>query len=141
MDSPPPAIIQRTVISQQDKEIVAACLIGEAGGEGLRGMQAVLNVVVNRAKKKPQSFVKVVTAPKQFSTFNGIRPSTRVSRSKAHPCWAQAMMLVNQAVAGHLTDITSGSTHYHETTIRPGWSRRLSFHGRIGNHLFYRRSA
>ena len=35
-----------------DIDVIAATIVGEAGGEGYEGMQAVKNVLQNRADKK-----------------------------------------------------------------------------------------
>ena len=70
---PPPAIVQKAEAPIRNVDIIAAALIGEAGGEGYKGMQAVMNVIVNRSKSS-NDFVRAAVAnvlkPKQFSFFN-----------------------------------------------------------------------
>jgi spore germination cell wall hydrolase CwlJ-like protein len=29
------------------------------------------------------------------------------------------------------------STHYHATSVSPGWAKKLKRTGRVGNHVFY----
>jgi spore germination cell wall hydrolase CwlJ-like protein len=34
--------------------------------------------------------------------------------------------------------VTDGATHFHNTSVRPGWSRNLTRTAAIGHHVFYR---
>lgn len=141
----PPAIVQKIPISRADLEVVAACLIGEAGGEGERGVQAVMNVISNRAGGKASEFKRVVLAPKQFSAMNSAtdrRSKTTVAkiveRSKKHPLWNQALMIAHRASYQQLPDLTKGSTHYHTTAVKPSWAKDMSATGYLGPHIFYK---
>lgn len=139
----PPAIVQKETMGQLEKEVVAACLIGEAGGEGPQGMQAVMNVISNRAKGNPAQFVKVCLKPYQFSFFNEATVSRSkklvdiVDKAKKHPKWNIAMELVQNASKKKLEDITQGATHYHTTAVNPSWAPKLKYIEQLGNHKFY----
>jgi spore germination cell wall hydrolase CwlJ-like protein len=143
-DLPPPpsqpaSHIQRVSISQQDRDIVAAALIGEAGGEGLRGLQAVMNVISNRSRGRPDRFADVVLLPKQFSYFNNKTPQEAVKRAKTHQRWSEAVGVVKQAENGQLRDITGGSDHYfNPVKANPSWAKSMRLMVRIGNHDFYK---
>src|SRR5438094_786151 len=50
-------------------------VLGEAGGEGPQGQQAVAHVVLNRARQSGQSTDQVIFAPNQFEPWNN--PQTR----------------------------------------------------------------
>ncbi len=140
--------VEKEVISQRDKDIVASCLIGEAGGEGRAGMIAVMNVIQNRAKTSDR-FVSTVLKRKQFSMFNqatenGINEDILnqvIERSKNHPCWSQALEISNKAWNGMLKDSTHGATHYYalngmKNKQPPYWANSMKETCKIGNHTF-----
>jgi len=115
---------------------------GEARGEGAEGMQAVLNVMVNRAadRRWPSSLAGVATQPWQFSAYNENDPnrSQLEGITDADPRFAQAVELAARAVRGELPDITGGATHYHNNKIAPPfWTKNATVTARIGNHIFY----
>lgn len=152
MDAPPPAIVQQepakpsNVLSKQqimDAYIVAATLWLEARGEGEQGMQAVMNVIMNRAGGDFSKTRSVVLKPKQFSCWNGVSNPAKetVELSKSHGKEAPfktAVKLVDQAMKGRLEDITNGATHYfNPKQVKPSWAKTMKFKARIGNHDFY----
>lgn len=154
---PPPAIIQKAEAPIKYSDIVAAALIGEAGGEGYKGMQAVMNVIMNRVKGGDpfRGAVNVVLQPKQFSFFNKYNEGTVkmqdiVSKAMQHPKWAEAKELALVGMKRNLQDITDGATHYHVTKgkskVTPKWSNP-QFGGKnpealatntIGSHTFFK---
>ena len=145
----PPALVRQAEkgVDRSSQDIVAACLVGEAGGEGAQGMQAVMNVIYNRAGGHASKFAKVALKPRQFSMFNrtqGKHPARSVAQvvaaAKKHPCWEQARVMVQQAASGRLADITRGANHYHEKSISPEWADPKCMTVQIGRHVFYRNS-
>lgn len=144
--SPPPAIHQPAPvkISATEEQIIAACLIGEAGGEGKAGMEAVMSVISNRAKDNPKQFAVVCLKPYQFSMFNNVTVKKTeklghvVQRARQHSQWNTALELVRQAEAGKLKDPTAGATHYHTHAVNPSWAGTLKKTTDIGHHRFYK---
>lgn len=154
---PPPAIIQKTEASIKYSDIVAAALIGEAGGEGYKGMQAVMNVIMNRVKGGDpfRGAVDVVLKPKQFSFFDkyndgSVKMNDIITKAMKHPKWAEAKELALVGMQRKLEDITDGATHYHVTSgpskVKPYWSSP-EFGGKnkealttntIGRHTFFK---
>jgi spore germination cell wall hydrolase CwlJ-like protein len=151
---PPPAItvnIPNKPISsfsnfyneQKLVDVVTACLIGEAGGEGRVGMEAVMEVIRNRAKARfgndsALSMYKIVSAPKQFSYFNaGI--DAGVARAKKHPKWKEAQNILKSAATNH----TKGSTHYYAASLKKLQPWIIVYNKmkvpkvRVGNHIFF----
>ena len=117
-------------------EVVVACLILEAGGEGTVGMEAVNEVIHNRAKKQNKSLYEVVTARKQFSCFNnGVEAA--VAHAKKHSKWTEATRILKDP----LTDHTGGAQYYHTTAGKHEWAKALLARGAntvtIGHHKFY----
>lgn len=121
-----------------DDNIVAACIILEAGGEGEVGMRAVMNVIQNRSKSRNISFKDVVLQNKQFSCFNsGVKLS--VLRAKKHPSFKAALEIVELANQNRLDDITHGADHYfNPDKCFPRWAKEMRLTNRIGNHDFYK---
>lgn len=124
--------VQSVTITVSQTEVVAATLIMEAGGEGREGMEAVREVIANRAKNKSEMIVCL--APKQFSCWNGIAVGTGIEKAKRHKNWALALEIARGKVTNH----TRGATHYHTTKVSPSWSKKLAQTVKIKNHIFYR---
>lgn len=125
------------------KEVIATCLILEAGGEGERGMQAVMNVIQNRAHGDPQEFYAETVAPHQFAVFDSARGfffkdfTLVIKKAERHPAWPVALALVERAYRADLVDITGGATHFSSARRpKPGWARDLRETVVIGNHRF-----
>ena len=129
----------------QHKEVIAACLVLEAGGEGEKGMQAVMNVIQNRAKGDPGRFYAEVTRPQQFSAFNRtsglfFRDFTPILRkARQSPAWPAAKELVKRAFDHELPDITGGATYFCAAgRSLPAWAHGLVPTVTIGAHRFMR---
>jgi spore germination cell wall hydrolase CwlJ-like protein len=157
----PPAIVQKVnkpattnVLGQQaitNAYIVIATLYGEARGEGEAGMQAVLNVIMNRANGNFSKAKELVLAPKQFSMWNGVSdPATFAINlgkqvrdnevgGKDKAMYMKAAGLVDQAMKGTLKDITGGAQYYFNPSIvLPSWAKSMKKTVSIGNHDFYK---
>ncbi|QAZ46757.1 hypothetical protein C1M53_31380 [Mesorhizobium sp. Pch-S] len=111
-------------------DTLASILQGEAGGEGLRGLQAVASVIQNRANQNfsgyGSSLLDQALARNQFQG-----QSSRVGR--------EARTVAEQLLGGRLPDVTGGALYY----ANPGdstasWARRLNEGNalKIGNHYF-----
>jgi len=131
-------------LSGDDRRVVATCIVLEAGGEGLEGMQAVLSVMLNRASGDLNRLVPEIT---RYGAFSCMSPIWRAdapdydplfSRAENQPApFADAMMLIALMEEGFLRDNTGGATHYHATSILPYWADSLRYLTTIGNHCFY----
>lgn len=125
-------------------DTLARTLYGEARGQGLDGMAAVANVIVNRANNPGwwgASIASVCTHPWQFSCWNEGDPNrARLLRvTDADPQFRDCLLIARAAVAGELRDRTSGANHYHATSIPvPKWARGRKPTVTIGDHCFYR---
>lgn len=160
MDTPPPPIIRRaempstsaaTVMTPEsitNAYVVVATLWKEARGDGYEGMQAVMNVIMNRSKGNFTNAFKVATRPYQFAVWNGISDPKqhatllvnkyRRKELADHKQFEQAIQIVDLAMKGKLKDITGGATFYFEPTkVNPSWAAKLKFLKQIGHHVFY----
>lgn len=131
-------LVYNVALADSPQEIVAACLVLEAGGEVDGGMLAVMNVIQNRAKKKRMTFMEVVLERKQFSCFNsGIKLA--VIRARVHPKFENALFLVERASQGRLSDITLGADHYYAPKkCSPIWAKDMVETCVVGRHRFLR---
>ena len=108
----------------------------EARNQGVKGMQAVTWVVLNRIKHPsyPSTPCAVIYSPLQFSWT---RSDTKV-QVKEKDAYMQAERVVEGVLSGKLKDNTNSSTHFHSTRIKPVWANRLSYTTTIGSHCFYK---
>ena len=121
---------------QKQFDTVVACIILEAGGEGRTGMEAVNEVLHNRAHAQHKTLFQIATAPMQFSCFNnGVEAA--VAKAKKHPYWNVAMEIAKAS----LTDHTHGAKFYHTLNSKPSWAAKILKKGAkiviIGHHKFY----
>lgn len=122
------------------RQLCAATLILEAGGEGREGMQAVWEVVWQRAKLRRLTPLGVVTQRKQFSCLNSITPGRAIATAQKHPMWRHAWGIVSAPpVLPDMEPLTLGADHYHATTIKPPfWADKAKKTVTIGRHTFYK---
>jgi uncharacterized protein (TIGR02594 family) len=139
--------------TNQDVLTLARTLYGEARGEfdkqgkGDMPVEAVANVIVNRAARKfgGRSTVQgVCRHPWQFSCWNG----NDTNRAKimnlvkgSNAVFDRCLNVAARVIKGEIPDHTGGALHYHATSIaKPDWVRnspnaRVSL--KIGGHIFY----
>jgi spore germination cell wall hydrolase CwlJ-like protein len=137
IDTPKPFNVYHADKEQQKQnDTVVACIILEAGGEGKKGMEAVNEVLHNRAAAQHKSLYQIATAPLQFSCFNnGV--DAAVVKAKKHPNWNIALNILNAQLTNH----THGAKFYHTLNSKPKWAPILLKRGAkiviIGHHKFY----
>jgi spore germination cell wall hydrolase CwlJ-like protein len=117
-------------------EIVAATLILEAGGEYHEGaMEAVNEIIVNRAAKRNLSEAMVCLQKYQFSCWNDKDAQAGISKAMKHPRWGEALRIVKSPT----TNYTKGADHYHADYIKnPYWTKSMTVTTKIGLHIFYK---
>jgi spore germination cell wall hydrolase CwlJ-like protein len=132
-----------------DLDTLARTAWGEARGERLSGLQAVINVIMNRQAVSLQQggfwwgtgVTEICRKPYQFSCWNHSDPNLQklllVTPETSLP-FRIALDLAEKALAGELEDITIQSTHYHTASIKPKWAEGQEIRCKIGSHVFYR---
>lgn len=135
------------VYNENDIDVLARTMWGEARSEGSWGMQAVGNVVMNRLKKSMagkgynwgKSISEICLFPWQFSAWNKDDPNRArmLAVTEADPKFAEAKRIARLVVTGQLPDITGGADHYHTTAVRPSWKDASKKTTQIGTHVFY----
>ena len=131
-------------LSEYDRQIVASCMVLEAGCDGAEGLQAVLNVIVNRADGHLNRIVPQTIKYGAFScmarVWNTPNPDYSPLLQRAQnqsEVFNTALRLLTVMEKGILWDNTHGATHYHAVSIRPYWVSDMSYITTIGGHHFY----
>jgi N-acetylmuramoyl-L-alanine amidase len=136
--------IQADKLSDYDRQIVASCMVLEAGCDGEEGLQAVLNVILNRADGYLHRLVPQTIKRGAFSCMDEIWSQSAPDYSRllrrAHlqtKAYGTALLLISTMEDGQLWDNTLGATHYHAVSMTPYWISEMSFITTIGGHHFY----
>jgi len=136
--------VQADRLSDYDRQIVASCMVLEAGCDGAEGMQAVLNVILNRADGYLHRMVPETIKRGAFSCMSSVWKrsapdySPLIRRAQNQPeAYNLALRLLKTMERGRLWDNTYGATHYHTTSIRPYWVTDMKYITTIASHHFY----
>lgn len=126
-------------LSKDEINDVVNTVIGEAGGEGAKGMAAVAAVIKNRSEMRGKSPAEIVAEPNQFAAFSN--PGSQIKKEMQDPALrAEAMTIVQSVFDGKVPDPTDGADHYHADGVTPDWAKSMPETKKIGNHVFYRSS-
>ncbi|MEM7439156.1 MAG: cell wall hydrolase [Pseudomonadota bacterium] len=114
----------------------------EARGESFKGIAAVGEVILNRARSSrfPNTVCGVISQGVggkrgcQFSYKCDGR--AEVYREKA--AYNRVAKMASVLLAGRVPKYTNGALFYHTTAVRPRWSRTFRRVARVGVHLFYK---
>jgi spore germination cell wall hydrolase CwlJ-like protein len=129
---------------------LAMNLYHEARGESLAGNLAVGFVTMNRVAdpRYPDTVCGVVHQAKYhgWDLVNPIKNRCQFSwycdGLSDNPQDGKAMMesvlIAKHIMAGTVTDISEGATHYHATYVNPYWSADMTVVLEIGEHRFYK---
>ena len=141
-DAARPFRLGNALDASRDLECLTQAAYYEARGEGSEGMQAVAQVVLNRARHPafPNSVCGVVFQGAgrrtgcQFSfTCDGSM------RARVNPAaWNRARDVASRALSGAVFATVGNATHFHTTGVSPGWRNSLIRVSQVGQHLFYR---
>lgn len=118
-----------------DKTIVIETLIGEAKSEGTLGMQAVAEVIRNRADKSGRTMSEECLLPYQFSFWNNRAKAERFLFLKSTPTdYDSADAAFHRALEG--SNLAQGARHFYAARIcMPKWADGKDSL-RIGRHVF-----
>jgi N-acetylmuramoyl-L-alanine amidase len=115
--------------TSQDVDTLARTAWGEDRSGGAEGMQAVMNVVMNRyalaqtsvayAQQFGSTVAGVCTKPYQFSAWlvNDPNYAKMEAVTSSDPNFAEALQLAQLAVNGQLQDITGGALYYNANSL------------------------
>jgi spore germination cell wall hydrolase CwlJ-like protein len=135
-------------VTEQDRDVLARTLWGEARGEGPAGMVAVAWSIRNRVedgKDKSwwgEGYTGVCQKPYQFSCWNEGDPNQPYLISMKQIPFrelAQCRIAADQVIDGKVVDPTGGATHYYATTMLspPAWANHAKRTLTLGRHAFF----
>lgn len=130
-------------MADDDLDILAWTMLGEAGGQGQQGMSDVAHVVLNRlnAGKYGSSIQDVALAPKQFSTWNsgsgGNDPKGKYPKDSQE--FQRARQIAEQVIAGQIPGPPGRPLDYNAKSVSPYWADSKSQNGTYerNGHVFY----
>ena len=140
-------------VSEQDRDILARTLWGEARGEDLIGQIAVAWTIRNRVEMdlhndgKPdwwgEGYAGVCLKPWQFSCWNKNDPNfAYLSGARPIPTreFKQALTAADHVIGSNGPDPTNGATHYYATTMPkpPTWAKGATQTLKLGHHVFFK---
>lgn len=134
-------------MEDDDADVLARTIYGEARGENLDGQEAIASVVLNRLRFSKEkggwwwgnTIAQICKKSWQFSCWN----KNDVNRRKIaavtlkNESFKVAKRIALRALAGLIKDKTGGATHYHTKNVRPSWSIGKIPTAEIGSHFFY----
>jgi len=126
-------------VQQAETACMAQALYYEARSEGVRGQEAVAEVVLHRVHsgRHPKTICGVVREPGQFS-FLGDGSMLRKLDVEA---WDKAKELSERILRREIvTSMTGRALFYHTVDVRPDWADSMVMTAQIGNHIFYRQA-
>ncbi len=127
--------------SQSDSDCLTQAVYYEARGEGLDGMRAVAQVILNRVRHPayPKTICGVVyqgaylRTSCQFSfTCNGAMGAPIEAWA-----WRRAKQVADAALGGYVMAAVGSATHFHTLSVDPVWSDSMVKIATIGSHIFY----
>ncbi len=132
---------------ENDIDILARTIYGEARGENYLGKKAVASVIINRYKRKTWFSGETIAATcqfavegskfHQFSCWNTWDKNYKIIKSVAPADMKEEVEIATGYVDGTLRDVVAGCCHYHVKGANPKWARGCVPDFEIGNHLFY----
>jgi len=139
------AMLETVTVGQRSRQwqCLTEALYFEARGESLTGQIAVAEVILNRVDSSlyPNSVCGVVRQGQnrrnacQFS-YNCDGKSNRIGN---RGLFNRLGKIAWQMLQGKPRMLTGDALYYHNTSVRPRWTRKLVRTTRIGSHIFYRR--
>jgi len=137
-------------------QMMALVAMGEARGDGIEGMRAVMHVINNRTKygtRFGKTVPEVILAKKQFSAilpdlndpeaYKGQRYENfmaMMNTKSNDSLYQQAKELAAKIVQGEDEDVTNGATHYYNPSALkepPVWVKNMRQTYKVKSHLFF----
>ena len=123
------------------ERIVALTILGEARGEGKKGMYAVACVIAQRSKNRNLTPAKVCHEPYQFSIWNAGKGKIK-KESELYYLWKSPSTPYARTLAKNINKLrlstVKNADHYCTLKTNPYWAKGKKTVAVINNHKFYR---
>lgn len=145
---------RKLLFTEQDIDVMARTMWGEARGEGALGMQAVANVIANRAaiSEEKGSYwwgngIEGVAKrfrgdQHQFSCWDESDPNYKkiMALTDNDPTFVMAKRIARGVLSGSYYDNTEGAEHFRVRSASVEWANPAQVTARIKNHIFENKS-
>ena len=120
--------------------VLVYTILGEARGEGKKGMYAVACVIQQRAENRKITPAQVCKQKKQFSIWNNVKNDRELRFLLKSPSAEYAKDLAIDIEIGKklYQGVTKHADHYHTLKVKPYWANNKKKTVKIGNHIFYK---
>ena len=122
--------------------VAALTAFGEARGQGIEGITAVINVIKNRKNhliRWSDNAVGVCLEKFQFSCWGKDDPNFEklVNLNFNNRVFQHCFGLTYGVLNGYINDNTDGADHYYDTSIDPPyWAENMTVTKKIGRLVF-----
>ena len=123
-------------MKSEDCRVMAHASYYEARNQSDEGVVAVMHVIKNRVAHKawPDTVKGVVYQKNQFSyLWDG--STKKAMKKEQHKRMA---VLAHKVLNGVVESPVADSVFYHTKKVKPGWSKRVTKVGVLGDHIFYK---
>ncbi len=127
--------------TQNDADCLTQAVYYEARGEGIDGMRAVAQVILNRVRHPafPKTICGVVYQGALHGTscqFSFVCNGAMGNRVESW-AWRRARDVASAALEGYVMKTVGTATHFHTLTVDPMWSATMVRVATVGGHAFY----
>lgn len=131
---PVPAMAAGPPLTDADR--LARTLYVEAGVQGVRAMEALATLVMNRLRAPGGAYGATLAAV--LSDGGQFTPAPTAPRAgSSDPAFAIAQRIARRALSGALPDVTGGAVRFHRGSESPAWAAGLAPVAEVGDLLFY----
>lgn len=123
-------------MKNEDCKVMSHAGYYEARNQSDEGVVAVMHVIKNRVAHKawPNTVKEVVHQNNQFSyLWDG--STKKAMKKEQHKRMA---VLAHKVLNGEVESPVADSVFYHTIQVKPGWSKRVTKVGVLGDHIFYK---
>ena len=127
--------------TNNDSDCLTQAVYYEARGEGVDGMRAVAQVILNRVRHPsyPKSICAVVYQGAYLRTscqFSFVCNGAMSAPLEAW-AWRRAKSVADAALNGYVMASIGSATSFHTLTVDPIWSANMVRVAQVGSHIFY----
>lgn len=130
-------------MTENDMDVLARTIWGEARGENEQGKKAVVNVIFNRFSSGKWFAGKTIAdtcqKPWQFSCWNKSDPNRKKMEALTYIELKPYFELIREVEQAKV-DLVNGATHYYAPKVVacPKWAKGIEPCAKVGNHLFFK---